>query len=429
MTIYNVTKGKIGKEDIEFGTKTFTRTLPDGTVITLSQIEAGDIPIRDNGNLINPSSDDVESALTDIQQELDVEEALNLTHRNASAPHAGHVDTTGDETISGVKSFASFPLTPSTPPSADYQMANKKYVDDLFGDQPLAATNFMSYMKTLFGDAANGDKVVAVNETLADSTVGIKVLRYGSLTIDAGVYFEAHANDKVLVILVDTLLTINGTIRMNGRGGAAGAGGIATVGDPGKAGAFGGGGGGVGTNAGGGGGGGGADGLADAGGGTLTVNVGRWDCGGGSTGAGGDGTAGVGGTGANYVGSPLCPMPFAMLRRLFGAGGGGGGATGVGIVGGAGGAGGGVIWIEAKEIVWGGAGLVSCIGANGSVGSGIGARGGGGGGAGGSIQLVYKTKTGVSTLTVTGGTGGAGSGGGSNGGVGAAGITGEFQIE
>ena len=52
------------------------------------------------------------------------------THIAASAPHSGHVDTTGDESISGVKTFSSFPVTPSSAPGSDYQVANKKYVDD-----------------------------------------------------------------------------------------------------------------------------------------------------------------------------------------------------------------------------------------------------------------------------------------------------------
>jgi len=34
------------------------------------------------------------------------------------------------ETINGVKTFGSFPVTPSAAPTTDYQVANKKYVDD-----------------------------------------------------------------------------------------------------------------------------------------------------------------------------------------------------------------------------------------------------------------------------------------------------------
>lgn len=52
------------------------------------------------------------------------------THLAASNPHSGHVDTTGNETIAGIKTFSSFPITPSSAPTTNYQVANKKYVDD-----------------------------------------------------------------------------------------------------------------------------------------------------------------------------------------------------------------------------------------------------------------------------------------------------------
>jgi hypothetical protein len=40
------------------------------------------------------------------------------------------VHTTGDEEIDGIKTFLEFPLTPEEAPTTDYQVANKKYVDD-----------------------------------------------------------------------------------------------------------------------------------------------------------------------------------------------------------------------------------------------------------------------------------------------------------
>lgn len=40
------------------------------------------------------------------------------------------VQTSGDQTIEGTKTFSSFPVTPSAAPTANYQVANKKYVDD-----------------------------------------------------------------------------------------------------------------------------------------------------------------------------------------------------------------------------------------------------------------------------------------------------------
>ena len=35
------------------------------------------------------------------------------------------VYTIGNQTINGIKTFGSFPITPSTPPTTDFQTANK----------------------------------------------------------------------------------------------------------------------------------------------------------------------------------------------------------------------------------------------------------------------------------------------------------------
>lgn len=43
---------------------------------------------------------------------------------------SNYVDRTTDQAIGGIKEFASFPLTPTLAPTTDYQVANKKYVDD-----------------------------------------------------------------------------------------------------------------------------------------------------------------------------------------------------------------------------------------------------------------------------------------------------------
>ena len=53
------------------------------------------------------------------------------SHTNAAAPHSGHVDTTGDETIAGVKTFTSIPVGPASDPTTDNQLARKAYVDSV----------------------------------------------------------------------------------------------------------------------------------------------------------------------------------------------------------------------------------------------------------------------------------------------------------
>ena len=51
--------------------------------------------------------------------------------------NAGLVDKSNAQTVNGVKTFGSFPVTPSSAPTTDYQVANKKYVDDNGGGPTL----------------------------------------------------------------------------------------------------------------------------------------------------------------------------------------------------------------------------------------------------------------------------------------------------
>jgi len=52
----------------------------------------------------------------------------------SSIDDAGIVAKSGAQSIADVKTFSSFPVTPSSAPSTDYQVANKKYVDDSISD-------------------------------------------------------------------------------------------------------------------------------------------------------------------------------------------------------------------------------------------------------------------------------------------------------
>ncbi len=52
-----------------------------------------------------------------------------------------YVSLTENENIGGEKTFTSFPITPSTAPTSDYQVCNKKYVDDNAGGGSVAGSN------------------------------------------------------------------------------------------------------------------------------------------------------------------------------------------------------------------------------------------------------------------------------------------------
>lgn len=51
-----------------------------------------------------------------------------------------YVALTGNQVVAGIKTFSSFPVTPSSAPTTDYQTANKKYVDDNIVAVPVKAT-------------------------------------------------------------------------------------------------------------------------------------------------------------------------------------------------------------------------------------------------------------------------------------------------
>jgi hypothetical protein len=55
--------------------------------------------------------------------------ALGTAEGYTDSVAGGKVNNSGNETIAGIKTFSSFPISPSSDPTTDYQVANKKYVD------------------------------------------------------------------------------------------------------------------------------------------------------------------------------------------------------------------------------------------------------------------------------------------------------------
>lgn len=76
-----------------------------------------------------------------------------LTGNGTTATPLSVVDTnfvhkTGDETIADVKTFSSFPITPSSAPTTDYQVANRKFVVDTVSASSIYPQNFISNSRT-----------------------------------------------------------------------------------------------------------------------------------------------------------------------------------------------------------------------------------------------------------------------------------------
>lgn len=116
----------------------------DGTGDTL---RAGGDKINDNFNELYVGTETVDATAKTTPVDADVmpiqdSAASNVkkkvTWANIKATLKTYFDTlyvalTGNQTVAGIKTFSSFPVTPSSAPTTNYQVANKKYVDDNAG--------------------------------------------------------------------------------------------------------------------------------------------------------------------------------------------------------------------------------------------------------------------------------------------------------
>lgn len=138
----------------------------------------------------NVFTDALLSKLNGVEASADVTDATNV---NA----AGAVMNTGNESIAGVKTFTSFPITPSSGPSSDYQTANKKYVDD--HDFVFATTSLSGTSGALTATQCNGFTTFinsgVVTRILPTAAVGLRV-SFLSTSTDS---FKIYANTGDLI--------------------------------------------------------------------------------------------------------------------------------------------------------------------------------------------------------------------------------------
>jgi hypothetical protein len=106
---------------------------------------------EDEKNLYDQGQRAIDTLLTDILENL--------------------VDKTNNQSVGGLKTFLKFPVTPATAPISDYQVANKRYVDDKVNAGGSIGPSVPSGAKMLFYMAT------APNGWSQDVSVNDKVLR------------------------------------------------------------------------------------------------------------------------------------------------------------------------------------------------------------------------------------------------------------
>ena len=113
------------------------------------------------------------------------------------------VKTTGDQTVAGIKTFSSFPVTPSSAPTTDYQVANKKYVDNNMQQIVTSATSAVATGNTAI---PNDDTIPQISEGTEFLTCAITpTLATNKLKIDVVAFASpASAADMTYALFQDS---------------------------------------------------------------------------------------------------------------------------------------------------------------------------------------------------------------------------------
>jgi len=98
-----------------------------------------------------------------------VEHSIISPFLGASGGSLSAVLLSHNQTIAGVKTFASFSVTPSSAPTTDYQTANKKYVDDTF----VGTLTTDSTAQTKIGDLTIGETVTVSSWSYSGTTITV----------------------------------------------------------------------------------------------------------------------------------------------------------------------------------------------------------------------------------------------------------------
>lgn len=110
------------------------------------------------------------------------------------------VKDTGAEDIAGVKTFGSFPITPGSAPTTNYQVANKKYADDVAETAENAA-------KTDSANTSLSDLTAAGNTQLCRAWINFEMDGIPSIVDDYNISGVTDLSTGKITITIDDNLT------------------------------------------------------------------------------------------------------------------------------------------------------------------------------------------------------------------------------
>ena len=150
-----------------------------------------DVTLGSSGSLTLPSGQTFAINAADIsEEELEILDGATLTTTQINYLNSVTGTTgTGNLVLDTDPAFAGFPTTPASAPDADYEVANKKYVDDTagatawddIGDPDAAATiDFLSHTQTIDigeDDIDGGDGLILSGTGLGSGTADVTTLK------------------------------------------------------------------------------------------------------------------------------------------------------------------------------------------------------------------------------------------------------------
>jgi len=178
------------------------------------------------GNALYPN--DIVNDLTTGGAAVPLSAEQGKTLQTNKADDSAVVHDTGNETVAGVKTFSSFPVTPSEAPTTDYQVPNKKYVDDTIGYDDEGAFRYAKingtkkkvYTKYFTGtlDASTPNNIshgVSSGMTkILSVTVSIENVTNSNMQINEG-FYAASTSNGYFSSFNDTVITIGFESNLN----------------------------------------------------------------------------------------------------------------------------------------------------------------------------------------------------------------------